>query len=120
MLDREEARRTWADTGLRVEDLRPKDLSDLRSRLDQAMRASGLIQGSFRMQRGLGIRHAGDRLITVELRCRSEYFEGRQAMTFEKDGFIGFAGWADEVNVQPVLVAFTAWCGELAPRRVPD
>jgi hypothetical protein len=118
MLDRDEARRTWADTGLLFESLRSKDLSDLRARLDQEMCASGLIRGSFRMHRGLGIRYSGDRLVTAELRCRSDYFEDRQAVTFEQSGFIGFAGWADEVNVQPILLAFTCWSRELEARRV--
>lgn len=25
------------------------------------------------------------------------------------DGFVGFAGWADDTNVQPILTAFCAW-----------
>jgi hypothetical protein len=53
----------------------------------------------------------------VELCCRSDYFEGRQAVTFEEGGFVGFAGWADEVNVQPVLRAFVAWARERGGRR---
>ena len=119
MVRREEARQLWAETGLRVSDLSRADLATLRSRLDRELIASGLIRGSFRMERRIQIRADDGRVRTAELRCRSDYFEERQAVTFEESGFVGFAGWADEVNVQPVLIAFTAWAATLAARRVP-
>lgn len=31
------------------------------------------------------------------------------------DGFIGFAGWADQGNVNPLLRAFLKWCDMIAP-----
>lgn len=40
------------------------------------------------------------------------YFSGREAISFNSDGFIGFAGWADDVNVQPFLRAFQKWIFE--------
>lgn len=119
MLTREDARHAWAGTGLRVRDLSRSDLNALRSRLDLSLRASGLIRGSFRMQRGVRIVAHGGCVRGAELRCRSDYFADRQAVTFEEDGFVGFAGWADEVNVQPVLNAFIGWARERARRPLP-
>ncbi len=119
MLTREDARHAWAGTGLRVRDLSRSDLNALRSRLDLSLRASGLIRGSFRMERRIGIRADDGRVRTAELRCRSDYFADRQAVTFEESGFVGFAGWADELNVQPVLIAFTGWARERARRPLP-
>lgn len=40
------------------------------------------------------------------------YFKGREAISFNPDGFIGFAGWADGCNVQPFLRAFRRWVTE--------
>lgn len=37
------------------------------------------------------------------------YFHGREAISFNPDGFIGFAGWADWCNTQPFLRAFRRW-----------
>ena len=120
MVRREGARQLWAETGLRVSDLSRTDLATLRSRLDRELIASGLItRCSFRMERRIHIRTYDGRVRTAELRCRSDYFTDRQAVTFEKGGFVGFAGWADEVNVRPGLTAFTAWVTERAARRVP-
>ena len=46
------------------------------------------------------------------LRVSGFYFSGREAISFNEDGFIGFAGWADDTNVQPFLRAFHKWVCE--------
>jgi hypothetical protein len=43
------------------------------------------------------------------IRCRSFYFDDREVVTFNPDGFLGFAGWAADGNVQPILYGFVAW-----------
>ena len=40
----------------------------------------------------------------------SYYFTQREAISFNKDGFIGFAGWAGDSNVKPICEAFLEWC----------
>lgn len=37
------------------------------------------------------------------------YFSRREAITFNKDGFIGFAGWACDYNTTPFVSAFEKW-----------
>lgn len=118
MRTREEARVAWAEGGLTVADLTFADLADLRATLNLEMRASGLIRGSLRMEGRVKTRTQSGRIIRAELRCRSDYFTVRQAATFERDGFFGFAGWADKVNVQPVLNGFCTWARDLAARRI--
>lgn len=34
------------------------------------------------------------------------------------DGFIGFAGWADQGNTNPILRAFLEWCDIVADSEV--
>lgn len=41
------------------------------------------------------------------------YFKRREAISFNSDGFIGFAGWADSRNVQPFLKVFKEWVSYL-------
>lgn len=48
------------------------------------------------------------------LYVNSHYFERREAISFNRDGFIGFAGWADQGNTNPLLRAFLKWCDYLA------
>lgn len=54
---------------------------------------------------------------TIE-RCflylNSYYFTRRECISFNADGFIGFAGWADQGNTNPILRAFLEWCDILA------
>ncbi len=44
----------------------------------------------------------------------SHYFTRRECISFNRDGFIGFAGWADQGNTNPILRAFLEWCNYLA------
>ena len=48
------------------------------------------------------------------LYVNSHYFEQRECISFNADGFIGFAGWADQGNVNPILRAFLKWCDYMA------
>ncbi len=96
-LTRDMARASFKDAGLTYEVLTPENMSDLRRFIDHKMRASGLIRNTYRMRR------------TKALRCKSYYFDDREAVTFNRDGFIGFAGWADDENVQPILRGFIEW-----------
>lgn len=38
------------------------------------------------------------------------YFDNREGISFNSDGFIGFAGWASSNNAAPFVNAFVAWC----------
>lgn len=51
----------------------------------------------------------GNPIESAFLHVDSDYFRGREAISFNSDGFIGFAGWADDGNVQPFLRAFVDW-----------
>jgi len=44
----------------------------------------------------------------------AHYFTRRECISFNRDGFIGFAGWADQGNTNPLLRAFLEWCNYLA------
>lgn len=37
------------------------------------------------------------------------YFKRREAISFNNNGFIGFAGWADTENSKPFINAFEKW-----------
>jgi hypothetical protein len=51
---------------------------------------------------------------SVELHVSAHYFNRREAITFNRDGFIGFCGWSDSTNSQPIYAAFVEWCAEIA------
>jgi hypothetical protein len=47
------------------------------------------------------------------------YFKAREAISFNQNGFIGFAGWASGVNTEPFIDAFVKWCNKNAKSKVP-
>ena len=47
------------------------------------------------------------------LYLNSHYFTRREAISFNINGFIGFAGWADSGNLNPLKRAFLQWCDYL-------
>ena len=46
----------------------------------------------------------------VSLYTNGSYFIKRQAISFEKNGFIGFCGWADGCNRIPFIIGFVKLC----------
>ena len=44
-----------------------------------------------------------------EIQVNGYYFSRREAITFNEDGFIGFAGWACDYNLTPFVNAFDKW-----------
>jgi hypothetical protein len=62
-----------------------------------------------------GMRAKGYNTMTIEGETEEYiHFNDREAISFNRDGFIGFAGWADSKNVQPFLSAFCKWCDEVS------
>lgn len=53
-------------------------------------------------------------IIECFLYMNSHYFTQRECISFNKSGFIGFAGWADDGNLNPIRRAFLRWCDALA------
>lgn len=86
-------------------------MKDLRDRISAALRSSGLIEG-FRANPAPKVKVEGDQRF-AEITCAAYYFTKREAVGFNRDGFIGFARWADDKNVQPILEAFCGWVADL-------
>lgn len=59
-------------------------------------------------------RKSNGSIICCFLYVNANYFTRREAISFNQDGFIGFAGWADVGNTNPLLRAFLKWSDYLA------
>lgn len=51
-----------------------------------------------------------NKLVFAEIRVKGTYFDDREAITFNEDGFIGLCGWADGYNLTPFVMGFKDWC----------
>jgi hypothetical protein len=107
-ITRDEARALFA-AHLDYSVLTPESIRRLRSLINQKMVESAIFNDTLRC-RQRGIVHKG----YAEIRCKAFYFDSREAVTFNPDGFIGFAGWASDHNAQPILDGFQAWVNEMA------
>ena len=43
------------------------------------------------------------------MECCTDQWECREAVSFNHDGFVGFAGWADNRNIRPILDGVEEW-----------
>lgn len=60
-----------------------------------------------------------ERITAAFIRVDGSYFEGREAISFNGDGFVGFAGWASTKNVLPFYRAFSAWLDDFEDLDLP-
>ena len=112
-MTRNEARLYWKDSGLDYGVLEYANLQSLRNEINKSMISSGVIDNTMRAWQRFTLRKDSPQRKWADLRCRAYYFESRQAITFEPDGMVGFAGWADDENVKPILTAFCAWVDQM-------
>lgn len=113
-LTRDQAREAWAASGLSYADLTPDNLEALRRGINAHLRVSRPIRG-FCARGKARLELRASQVSWADIRCSAYYFTDRQAVTFEPTGFIGFAGWASDENVAPILSAFMGWLNSLVP-----
>lgn len=108
---RDDARRHWSESGLTYAVLTDASLDRLREMIDAEMQSGEYLRSTFRAKKKAKRLRSG----CADIRCEAWYFKGaaaRQCITFEPGGFIGFAGWSDDTNIQPIIRAFMAWVDE--------
>lgn len=52
------------------------------------------------------------------IKMRTDQWEGREAFSFNSDGFIGVAGWASTKNLQPLCQALCKWAEVVSSKRL--
>lgn len=122
----QEARALFWDSGLTYGDIDKRALDVLLAFLDIELASCRLnpktsLQGSMRMQTEIvSVAAAAGGISEAYLFVDGPYFKEREAISFNDDGFIGIAGWADSKNVRPFLVAFGQWVEWMANREITN
>ena len=119
MLTGDQARRTFQELGLSYSQIRRYDVELLHAmcviEIDHVRRnPESAISKGLRMARRVDFNCKDGRLTSAFMYVNCTYFKKREAISFNGDGFIGFAGWASSANEQPFLRAFIKWCHLLA------
>lgn len=111
----DEARAYFCNKGLTYKDVTEGDILTLVMLLNRELKKSNKAGetsvSTMSLSRKVDIRKATNgTLITCFLYMNSQYFQRRECISFNRDGFIGFAGWADDGNLNPIKRAFLQWC----------
>jgi len=115
----DEARQYFKDKGLTYADVTEGDILTLVMLLNKEIKKSNkdgeTSMGSMSLSKKIVMnkKHNGS-IKRCYLYVNSHYFTQREAISFNEDGFIGFAGWADQGNTNPLLRAFLKWCDAIA------
>ena len=96
----DEARELIEAAGITVENVTDDQLVMLWQSLRSRLRNSGNYNGTYKMDTPTDL---------MFMTCSTEQWDEREAVSFNRDGFIGFAGWADSSNVKPILKGVSDW-----------
>lgn len=115
----EEARQYFRRKGLSYHDITEGDILSLLMLLNREIKKSNKAGetsvSTMHMSSKIYMKkRTNGTIINCFLYVNSHYFTRREAISFNEDGFIGFAGWADQGNINPLLRAFLRWCDDLA------
>jgi len=115
----DEARQYFTDKGLTYADITEGDIlvliGNLNKELKKSNKAGETSVDTMHLSKKVAMKKNRDgSIINCYLYMNSHYFTQREAISFNTDGFIGFAGWADQGNTNPILRAFLSWCDYLA------
>ena len=115
----EEARQYFRDKGLSYHDITEGDILSLLMLLNREIKKSNKAGetsvSTMHMSSKIYMKkRTNGTIIKCFLYINSHYFTQLEAISFNEDGFIGFARWADQGNANPLLRAFLRWCDDLA------
>ncbi|MCY8060997.1 hypothetical protein P8859_06000 [Bacillus spizizenii] len=113
-MNSEEARNYFIQKGLSYEDITEGDICVLvillNKHVKETVKAHKMSVDTMRMSQKIKSKYkTNGTLKCCYLYINSHYFTQREAISFNPDGFIGFAGWADSSITQPLIDAFIEW-----------
>lgn len=110
----DDARDCFTKYGLSYKDIHKADIDALWEILSRKIKQANkekVTSVQMRMSKAKHIDYNEDSSIrSCYLYVNADYFLRRECISFNPDGFIGFAGWSDSKNLVPILDAFCAWC----------
>lgn len=114
----QEAREYFLEKGLTYHDITEGDILALVLYLNQeikkAIKDREMSTTTMHLSQKVDMKKRSNGTITeCYLYMNSHYFTRRECISFNQNGYIGFAGWADQGNTNPILRAFLRWCDSL-------
>lgn len=114
----DEAREYFKNKGLSYRNITEGEILMLVMLLNRELKKSNRAQETsvdMRLSEKIDMKkRSNGSIISCYLYMNAHYFTRRECISFNTGGFIGFAGWADQGNTNPILRAFLAWCDMVA------
>lgn len=115
----EQTRELFSGKGLTYENIAEGDICVLvillNKHVKQANKAGTMSTNTMRMCQKINSKYSSNGSVKeCCLFLNSHYFIQREAIRFNPDGFIGFAGWTDNGNKSPLIKAFAEWVESIA------
>lgn len=112
------AREHFKQAGLTYSDITRGDILILFEKINRRLKAGESALVGLHMSEKVDIKanHNGT-IKECYLYVNSHYFTRRECVSFNADGFIGFAGWADVGTAKPIIDAFNELVDGLAKNK---
>ena len=119
-MNRDKARELFYESGLKYSDIGSKEIAELRNCIKQELKEFDNKGFKMSVNKKMRAEYSEDGSVSLcEIRVKgwinneSPYFKNREGITFNRDGFIGFSGWADSKNVIPFVNGFKKWVAQI-------
>lgn len=110
----DEARAAFAASGLTYADITHSRFLELATAVQRCLESDPGTVGLRLSRKMVYLPSPGTGGMTeAYLYVDGDYFHKREAISFNRDGFIGFAGWSSTANCRPLLEGFRIWVGKL-------
>lgn len=115
-MSNDEARQYFKDKGLTYDVLNSQSIKLLTSLLRKEIQKAKHNNKDYILE-NINYYRYNPKHRNICLTVKGTYFDNREAITFNNDGFIGFAGWACTGNAKPFIDGFIKWCDYLVESR---
>lgn len=109
-MNNNDARQYFKQSNLSYEDLTIESINQLRKLISKELKKTTNLKMTLSRKDKNHFLIKNGKLYYSSIRVDSFYFSKREGISFNPDGFIGFAGWADSENTEPFINAFVKWC----------
>ena len=99
-MNRDEAREVIKHNGITCKNVTLWSIARLRKILKIHLCQSGIYDGSAKLE-------MQNKVKFIEM--KTNRWNNRECVSFNDDGFVGIAGWADDNNVKPIIIALIEW-----------
>ena len=111
----DDCRKRFSEFGLTYDDITEGDILTLVMLLNREIKKSNKsgetsVNTTYLSSKKVIKKKQNGTITEAYLYMNSHYYTQRECISFNKDGFIGFAGWADTGNSNPIRRAFLEWC----------